>query len=691
MMTKALGNRSSDLDAGSAPDCSVFSKVRNDNARRQVVNDEDSDVDEPLLDVEGLVRQANSVTQARVALAKIRDFAGHEPAQIGVRRALLVLREKVGDTDGLLQDFELFFSEYPDDRTLLEIYLRLLVNSNAKDKALVMLDSILTLAYNGVDFLTERAALLDRLKFYSESDAAFEAAIALEDSPAIRIEWAKRLAKRFYFEDAGQVLDGISKPMRGGKARVLKSHIEAQRVLFSRFLSKEDKVGKDFRILAMELAVRHYCKRELRLPPKSALKLSLLTGNLGAGGSERQLSSLARLIHSPIADRTLIHDVGFSEVEVIVKQHTQLGVSDFFLSDLKEAGIPVRQINNMQPIKAQRQTEIDPDLAHLMGMLPANVQYGLERLAPHFRSTQPDVVSLWQDGTCLFGALAALFAGVPRIQLVFRGLPPNIRVERYKPEYEFLYRALAEVPGVQFVCNSQVCAQAYADWLGMPVEHIEVLYNGVEVANLAPTAVDQRTWDAFEAATSDATETIGSVLRFEPDKAPLTWIRIAAAYARERPKARFVLVGDGRLMPDARELAKKLGIADRLLFAGISRTIRFWFGRMDVVLLTSRFEGLPNVLIEAQMSGRPVVSTPAGGASECMVQGLTGHLLDCADNPDVNQACELIRDMVDRSQRDPQRMIVETFEFSSKRFDPDIILGAFRDLCVLPIRQTVEA
>jgi glycosyltransferase involved in cell wall biosynthesis len=343
---------------------------------------------------------------------------------------------------------------------------------------------------------------------------------------------------------------------------------------------------------------------------------------------------------------------------VIVKQHAMHSVPqkgprlDFFVSTLRDAGVSITEINALPVVAASEQAIADADLLRMLQCLPSTVQYGVNRLAPLFRARRFDVVSLWQDGTCLFGALAALLAGVPVIHLVFRGLPPNVRRERNRPEYAALFNALAEIPGVYFVCNSRTGAQAYADWLGLPLARFRVLYNGVPELDVRGDESDVQRWDAFAQRTADATETIGGVFRFEPDKRPLSWIRLAASYLKQRPHARFFIVGDGRLLQDAVDLAGELGITDRLLFAGLSSHVGFWYSKMDAKVMLSRFEGLPNVLIEAQMLGVATLSTPAGGAGECFVDGVTGHLLECAEKPDLQAACDRLAVLVDRCRAD---------------------------------------
>jgi glycosyltransferase involved in cell wall biosynthesis len=70
--------------------------------------------------------------------------------------------------------------------------------------------------------------------------------------------------------------------------------------------------------------------------------------------------------------------------------------------------------------------------------------------------------------------------------------------------------------------------------------------------------------------------------------------------------------------------ARQLGLEERLILAGVSNQVLSGMSIMDVLLLTSRAEGLPNVLLEAQWAGMPVVTTDVGGAKEATDPGLTG-------------------------------------------------------------------
>jgi len=85
------------------------------------------------------------------------------------------------------------------------------------------------------------------------------------------------------------------------------------------------------------------------------------------------------------------------------------------------------------------------------------------------------------------------------------------------------------------------------------------------------------------------------------------------------------MVGDGPLREEARRRARARGLGDRIVMPGNEKDAAIAIAAMDVFLLTSRLEGLPNVLIEAQALGVPVVTTDGGGAAETLIQGKTGY------------------------------------------------------------------
>lgn len=171
------------------------------------------------------------------------------------------------------------------------------------------------------------------------------------------------------------------------------------------------------------------------------------------------------------------------------------------------------------------------------------------------------------------------------------------------------------------------------------------------------------------------------MFRLEPDKRPQLFIKLAALYLKERPQARFFLVGDGRLRENIEALAQEHDVLDRLLLVGLSNHVGFWYSKMDASVLLSRYEGLPNVLIEAQLLGVPVISTPAGGAEECFVEDETGHLLSDVDHPDMHEAYKKVLNMVDQVRSNAD-LRAHSRQRAQKLFSLDAMLTKFMSICM---------
>ncbi|ANN73404.1 glycosyltransferase [Bordetella bronchialis] len=642
--------------------------------------------------LEGIVAASGRVQLAQANLPRAEALARDHMADPKVRFLLLRLRESAGHNEGMFEQWSALLQDCPNDLQIVRYCATRLVKDRHIDEALALIDRYLPGTARNPDKLFARAKLLSDIRAHEQSDALFRRLIARHNDRNVRVEFAKRLRKRGLLADAYEAIKPVADQLApGSKAAELASALASDYAFYRSFEPEEGLAGKDIRIVSMKHAILHFKNRIIDAkPPENPVSIALVTGSLGPGGAERQLTRLAGELHRMAASgerRPALMPVKPEKVEVLVKQHTEPAGSgrkqglDFFLPVLAKAQIPVTEINGLPPVSVSHQPVAEPSLTRLLEQLPPPVHYGVTRLTPLLREHAFDVVSLWQDGTCLFGALAALLAGVPTIHLVFRGLPPNIRKDRFREEYPVLYQALAQVPGVHFVSNSRAAAEEYAKWLGIPSVRFHILYNGVPELATDASPEDENKWNAFQASTADATETIGGVFRLEPDKRPQLWIKLAAMYLKRRPKARFFIVGDGRLVDNMVALADELCVGDRLLFVGLSKHVGYWYSQMDVKVLLSRYEGLPNVLIEAQLLGVPVVSTPAGGAGECFVENVTGHLLDDLEHPDLNEACDKIESMVDLT-RGNEVLKQHSRQRARELFSLNAMLDKFLSLCV---------
>ena len=193
--------------------------------------------------------------------------------------------------------------------------------------------------------------------------------------------------------------------------------------------------------------------------------------------------------------------------------------------------------------------------------------------------------------------------------------------------YRDAYRQLMHNPNLVIVNNSATNRAEHEAWLNVPSGTTNLVYNG-----FSPRSVHVRSKrDAALCRSSlglyDGAPVIGTIMRFAAEKDPLLWLETAASVAAARPDAQFVLAGYGALADDIARKVEELGITDRVILPGPIVDVGSIYALMDVFLMTSRFEGVPNVLIEAQASGVPVVAPAVGGTAEAFCNGKTGLLV----------------------------------------------------------------
>jgi glycosyltransferase involved in cell wall biosynthesis len=254
--------------------------------------------------------------------------------------------------------------------------------------------------------------------------------------------------------------------------------------------------------------------------------------------------------------------------------------------------------------------------------LPVEVVDTASGFVSQFERLKPSVVHSWLDYANATAGLAAVLCGVPKIVLGFRSVAPY-HFGLYKSYFRPIYRALLCAPGVVMTANSRAGALDYASWLGTDPARIEVINNAIDLSAMSePPAHELAAFRREFGLGSDPV--VGTVGRLAEEKRPFLWLEIAREVLKRRPRAKFLWVGGGPLESELRREIASLGIGDRVMIAGVRKDIATVLSGLSVFLLTSRQEGLPNVLIEAQTLGVPVVSAAVGGAPETFEEGVTG-------------------------------------------------------------------
>jgi glycosyltransferase involved in cell wall biosynthesis len=169
-----------------------------------------------------------------------------------------------------------------------------------------------------------------------------------------------------------------------------------------------------------------------------------------------------------------------------------------------------------------------------------------------------------------------------------------------------------------------------------PGERIRLIPNGIDVEKVHPPS---------EPAAGDAAGAIVSIGRLVPQKNQALFLRAAAELLRDLPGQRFVIVGDGPLRAELETEAQRLHIAHRVEFVGVRRDVDEILRRASLFWLTSSWEGMPNVVLEALASGVPVIATDVGGTRELIGSGQGGVVVPEDDTSAfVTHSRELLRD-----------------------------------------------
>ena len=174
---------------------------------------------------------------------------------------------------------------------------------------------------------------------------------------------------------------------------------------------------------------------------------------------------------------------------------------------------------------------------------------------------------------------------------------------------------------------SEGAAHDTARLAGLTKSQVTVLHNPIPMRP-TPSAAARSLADAFWNCPRGAR--ILTVGRLKDQKNHALLFRAFARFAHR--DARLMLLGQGQNETTLRALAAELGITDRVIFAGFHADPSPFYATADLFVLSSDYEGLPTVLIEALSFGLPVVSTDCpSGASEILGNGRWGWLVPVGD------------------------------------------------------------
>ncbi|MCA9140291.1 MAG: glycosyltransferase [Planctomycetales bacterium] len=321
-------------------------------------------------------------------------------------------------------------------------------------------------------------------------------------------------------------------------------------------------------------------------PPKRVL---LMISSMRGGGSERQVLLLAQsLDRSRFAPHLYLTEAAGDFLD-----HVPNDVPIHAFDSCPDKGgiyLPGRQL--------RRQTEF------LRGVI---------------RDNRIDVV---YDRTFHMTLLAGKAAGnVRRVSTIVS--PPHLALPFVEKRFVAIKRrrlADAYRRSDVVVAVSKQAAMSAESYYGLPPGIIQVVKNPVDLEQLAAVVINKPAPSATPSQETPNQTLLVCVGRMTEEKGHSDLIAAIANLTDRWPKSRgrlaLRLIGDGPLRPALESQVSSLGLTDRIEFIGALDSALVQIADADALVLPSRFEGMPNVVLEAMALGTPVIATKAGGTIE---------------------------------------------------------------------------
>ena len=326
----------------------------------------------------------------------------------------------------------------------------------------------------------------------------------------------------------------------------------------------------------------------------SATPILLMARELGPGGTERQLTEMARSLDR---SRFRVHvgcfRPGFREDEL-----ASVGID--------VVRLPVTSFLNLSAIR------------------------GAWKLLRYFRRNGIQIVHTFDFPLNCFGPFVARFARIPTIltsQRAHRGLTPPLYLKLLRMTDRF-------VDGI--VVNSQAVLTDMVENERVPASKLHLCYNGIDTHLFHPNG------RVRQPEVESAELVIGVVCVLRPEKGLPALLQAFARVFAIRPGIRLLIVGSGPELPSLEDLARELGISAVCIFEPATRDVAPWLRSIDIFVLPSLSEALSNSLMEAMACGCACIASHTGGNPELIQEGETGLLFETGNAASLAEKLALL-------------------------------------------------
>jgi glycosyltransferase involved in cell wall biosynthesis len=343
-----------------------------------------------------------------------------------------------------------------------------------------------------------------------------------------------------------------------------------------------------------------------RADPAAHPRVLLLSTSLGMGGADRQILCLAR---------------------ALLARHYEV------------------RLVSMTPLAEMGRQALDEGLPVLsLEMERGHADWrAFQRLVTLLREWRPQLLTSFMYHANLLGRLAGRWAGVPLIV-------SSIRSERNGSASRDWLMRLTNWMDDRCTTNSQEVADSLRERRLLTSGKALVIPNGVDVPELSVPPEDRgRIRSELGLAPSEFLWL--AVGRLLPQKDYPTLLQAFQPLAAA--PARLLIAGRGDMLEELEQQVRQLGVTAQVSFLGVRNDIPALLAAADGFVLSSAWEGMPNVVMEALAAATPVVATRVGGVSELVQSGTSGLLVPAKDPGALSQA---MRQLMSLPMEERERM-----------------------------------
>ncbi|MFH2137710.1 MAG: glycosyltransferase family 4 protein [Candidatus Omnitrophota bacterium] len=259
---------------------------------------------------------------------------------------------------------------------------------------------------------------------------------------------------------------------------------------------------------------------------------------------------------------------------------------------------------------------------------PLHDMIALGNIAGFIRRNKIDIVHTHSSKAGILGRWAAHLCGVKTIIHSIHGWSFNDHMHPLTRQlYIFLEKITAGITTSLVAVSKQDIEKGLDNKVGKPGQY-QLIHYGIDLKTNCFEPEDTK--KSILGCEMDS-PVAGMIACLKPQKNPLDFVRMAAIISEKYPQVRFVEIGEGVLRQQMRAMIREKSLEDKVKLLGWRKDIETILPLVDVVVLTSLWEGLPMVLLEAMALAKPIVAYDAGGVSEILQDQINGYLIKQKD------------------------------------------------------------